>query len=143
MTEDDLRALVDLKSRYCRFVDTKDFDALAELMTEDVTVAYQDGAFTLQGRDKVRRFLAGVMSDPGISSLHLVANPELCVEGDVATGRWALQDTVVNRTAGTVLRGGAHYEDRYVRTADGWKIAHTGYRRLFEEHSPLSPQHAS
>ena len=31
-----------------------------------------------------------------------------------------------------VLEGAAFYEDRYVRTADGWRIAHTGYRRTFE-----------
>ena len=31
-----------------------------------------------------------------------------------------------------VLEGAAFYTDRLVRTADGWRIAHTGYRRTYE-----------
>ena len=37
-----------------------------------------------------------------------------------------------------MLEGAAFYEDRYVRTADGWKVAHTGYRRTWELHYDLS-----
>ena len=35
----------------------------------------------------------------------------------------------VNEIAGT-----AFYSDRYTKTDDGWRIAHTGYMRVFEEH---------
>ena len=31
-----------------------------------------------------------------------------------------------------MLEGAAFYTDRYVRTPDGWRITHTGYRRTFE-----------
>ena len=30
------------------------------------------------------------------------------------------------------LEGAAFYEDRYVRTPDGWRVSHTGYGRTFE-----------
>ena len=30
------------------------------------------------------------------------------------------------------LEGAAFYEDRYARTPEGWRIAHTGYKRTFE-----------
>lgn len=26
------------------------------------------------------------------------------------------------------------YSDRYTKTDQGWRIAHTGYKRVFEEH---------
>ncbi len=32
------------------------------------------------------------------------------------------------------IGGTAFYEDRYRRTSEGWRIAHTGYMRVFEEH---------
>jgi hypothetical protein len=47
-----------------------------------------------------------------VRTVHLVANPEIVPSGDTAVGRWALSDTVVNTTDGTVLRGAAHYDDR-------------------------------
>jgi hypothetical protein len=133
----DLDEIVLLKSRYCHYVDTKDFAALDEILLEEVTVSYQDGAISLKGLAKVQGFLTSVMTDRGIATLHLVANPEIEISGDVAVGRWALTDTVINVSEGTVLRGAAHYDDRYVRTPAGWRIAHTGYRRLFEQRAKL------
>ena len=32
------------------------------------------------------------------------------------------------------IGGTAFYADRYVKTDEGWRIAHTGYMRVFEEH---------
>ena len=37
---------------------------------------------------------------------------------------------------GISVRGAAFYSDEYVRTADGWRISHTGYKRTFEEMHP-------
>jgi ketosteroid isomerase-like protein len=133
---EDVQALTNLKSQYCRFLDTKDFPAMCGLMTDDVTVTYGGGAITLTGREAVQAYMEKALSDQGILTQHLVSNPELEVSGDTATGRWSLVDTVIIDAAGIVIRGASLYEDRYVRTADGWRIAHTGYRRLFEEMGP-------
>jgi hypothetical protein len=32
------------------------------------------------------------------------------------------------------IAGTAFYSDRYRLTGEGWRIAHTGYTRVFEEH---------
>lgn len=133
---EDVHALTNLKSQYCRFLDTKDFASMCALMTEDATVTYGGGAITLTGRQAVEDYLAKAMSDPGMLTSHLVSNPELHVDGDTATGRWALVDTVIVEAAGIVIRGASLYEDRYVRTPEGWRIKHTGYKRLFEEIGP-------
>ena len=37
-----------------------------------------------------------------------------------------------------LIQGAAFYEDTYVRTADGWRISATGYRRSFEYLVPTS-----
>jgi ketosteroid isomerase-like protein len=132
----DYEALTTLKSQYCRFLDTKDFAAMCALMTDDVTVTYGGGAISLTGRDAVQAYMDKALGDRTILTSHLVSNPELAVDGDTATGRWSLVDTVIIEAAGIVIRGASLYEDRYVRTADGWRIAHTGYKRLFEELAP-------
>ena len=65
-------------------------------------------------------------------TLHQAHHPEIEVDGDTATGRWYLQDKVIIEAFKFVLEGAALYQDRYVRTPEGWRIAHTGYRRTFE-----------
>ena len=129
----DIRECEQLKYRYCRLLDQKRFDELGELLTEDCTVSYGGGGITLQGRGEVTAYLHKAMGDPRILTSHLVSHPEIGVQGDVATASWALVDVVIHQDAGVAIRGASYYDDRYVRTPEGWRIAHTGYRRLFEE----------
>jgi hypothetical protein len=135
-TFEDWHALSTLKAAYCRFLDTKDFAAMCALMVEDVTVTYGGGAITLTGRDAVQAYMDKALGDPSILTSHLVSSPEIEVDGDTATARWALVDTVIIEKHNIVIRGASTYEDRYVRTPEGWRIQHTGYKRLFEEMGP-------
>ena len=97
------------------------------------------------GHGKTGRAVCAALDDPvplvdylrenvgeGVLTLHQVHHPEIDVDGDIATGRWYLQDKVVVEAFRYALEGAAFYEDRYVRTPDGWRIRHTGYRRTFE-----------
>lgn len=136
MSLEDVYEIQKLKYAYCRFLDTKDFASMCGLMTEDVTVTYGGGAITLTGRQAVEDYLSNAMRDPQMLTSHLVSHPEIEIDGDDATGRWALVDTVILDQANIVIRGASLYEDRYVRTDEGWKIKHTGYKRLFEELAP-------
>jgi hypothetical protein len=129
----DIRDCEQLKYRYCRLLDQKRFDELGELLLEGCTVAYGGGAITLQGRAAVTDYLHKAMGDTSILTSHLVSHPEITVDGDDATASWALVDVVIHQDSGFAIRGASYYDDRYVRTTDGWRIAHTGYRRLFEE----------
>ncbi len=133
----DIRAIEQLKYAYCRLLDTKEFDALGELLTEDVSASYGGGAVTLAGRAEVVAFLHRAMGSRALLSSHLVSHPEITLEGpDAATGSWALVDVVILTDAGLAIRGASYYSDRYVRTPAGWRIAQTGYRRLYEEIAP-------
>ena len=64
----------------------------------------------------------------GMLTMHQVHHPEITVDGDTATARWYLQDKVIVPAFGFMLEGAAFYADRYVRTPEGWRVAHTGYR---------------
>lgn len=136
LTADDLVELEELrrlKHAYCRCVDTKDFVALGELFVQDGTASYGGGAITLSGRDAIVSYLTGAMSTAMLTS-HIAVMPELELTSmTTATGVWALRDVVLLTDLGLVIRGASYYSDRYVKTDDGWRIQHTGYKRLYEE----------
>ena len=142
MRPDDLVQLElvkQLKHRYCRLLDTKRFDELGELFVEDGTASYGGGAITLTGRADIVAFLHRAMGSERILTSHLVGHPEITlVSAQQALGSWALQDVVVHEEHGVVIHGASYYEDRYVLTQDGWRIQHTGYKRLYEELAPRS-----
>jgi hypothetical protein len=132
----DVEDIQRLKYRYGRFLDTKDFAAMTDLMTDDVTVAYGGGAVVLTGREAVREWLSGAMGSQSMLSSHVFSHPDIEVDGDTARGSWALQDVVILDDLGLVIRGASYYDDRYVRVDGRWLIQHTGYKRLYEEIGP-------
>jgi hypothetical protein len=120
-----------LKYRYLRTLDCKEWDEFAGTLTDGATAGYGD-RLSFTGRDAIVEFMRTTLT-PAIITVHHVHHPELDVDGDTATGIWALDDTVVVTEHRLILRGAAFYEDRYERGGDGaWRIAHTGYRRTYE-----------
>ena len=131
----ELEAIRQLKYAYFRTLDLKQFDALGALLTEDATTAYEDGRTQLTGRAAIVEWLSGALGDPGIVTEHHGHHPEITFTSDTrAEGTWYLQDRVIVPSADLEIGGTAFYTDRYVRTTEGWRIAHTGYVRVFEEH---------
>ncbi len=115
----DLVALEDLrrlKYRYLRALDLKQWDEFATTLTADATAHYGD-RLSFTGRDEIVHYMSQTVG-PGIITVHHCHHPEIEVDGDRATGRWALEDTVIITDHQAVLHGAAFYEDRYVRTDD-------------------------
>jgi hypothetical protein len=129
----DLLAICRLKYAYVRLLDTKQFDELGQLLTDDVTSAYEGGALAHRGRAAVVSFLRQALGSADLLTMHTVHHPEIELSGTTATGRWYLEDRVLVRSADLVIAGTALYEDRYECGAGGWRISHTGYQRIFEE----------
>jgi hypothetical protein len=46
---------------------------------------------------------------------------------------------VILTDIGINIQGAAFYTDRYVKDEGAWRIAHTGYRRTYEELMPRAP----
>jgi hypothetical protein len=131
----ELEAIRQLKYAYFRTLDLKQFDELGLLLTEDATASYEDGKTVLEGRQAVVQWLSEALSSPGIVTEHHGHHPEITLTSDTtATGTWYLQDRVVVPSADIEIGGTAFYSDQYRRSEDGWRIAHTGYMRVFEEH---------
>ena len=134
-TGTELEAIRRLKYAYFRTLDLKQFDQLGRLLTEDATASYEDGTTTLEGRTAIVRWLSEALSSPDIVTEHHGHHPEIDVTSATeATGTWYLQDRVIVPSADLEIGGTAFYTDRYLKTDEGWRIAHTGYLRVFEEH---------
>lgn len=126
---DDRDAIVALKHRYLRTLDLKRWDDFAGCFVPEATGDYAGLVFA--DRDALVAFMSENMG-PGLISMHHAHHPEITVDGDSATGTWYLEDKVIVPEHSYVLEGAAFYDDTYARTADGWRIRHTGYRRTYE-----------
>lgn len=125
----DIDEICRLKYRYLRTLDSKQW-AEFEACFEPAATADYDG-LVFADRSALVDYMRTNMVE-GMYTLHQVHHPEIDVDGDTATGRWYLQDRVIVPAYDFMLEGAAFYQDRYVRSADGWRVAHTGYRRTFE-----------
>jgi hypothetical protein len=140
---DDLARLVAvddicrLKYRYLRCLDQKLWDDIENCFTADAVAEYSAGSYRFEGRDAIVDFLRTSMGSEQFLSSHRCHHPEIDVtSATTATGVWALEDTVVHGEHGVTIQGAAFYEDTYVVADGAWRIAHTGYRRTYEEIYP-------
>jgi hypothetical protein len=125
-----LEALRQLKYRYLRTLDLKQWDDFAATLTPDVQASYGK-RLTFDGRDAVVEYMRTAL--PGsIITVHQCHHPELTVDGDTATGTWYLEDKVIITEHRLLLTGAAFYADEYRRGPDGWQISRTSYVRSYE-----------
>ena len=136
MTREDLvelEAIKRLKYRYCRLLDRKQWDEMAECFLPDATAAYGDGKYSFEGRDAILGFLRDALGATMLTN-HQVSQPEIeLTSATTATGTWALRDHVIETKHGLTIEGAAFYDDEYVKVDGAWRIRHTGYKRTYEE----------
>lgn len=126
---DDVTAITQLKYAYLRSLDLKQWSEFESLFLPEVTAAYAE--LTFGSRDELVGYMRAALG-PELITFHQVHHPEIVVDGDTATGTFYLHDKVFVPAFDVAIEGAAFYTDRFVRTVDGWRIAHTGYRRTFE-----------
>lgn len=127
----DIEGIKRLKHRYLRCLDGKQWDEFTETLSPEITAKY--GKYVFDTRESLVRFMRKHMGRNEMLTEHFGAHPEITVDGDTAHGYWHLSDTVLIPTENVMLRGAALYDEDYVRGDDGqWRIARTGYERLYE-----------
>lgn len=131
---EEIEAIKRLKYRYIRALDCKEWADLGACLATDCRTAYGDGRFSFEGRAAILAFLQESLGAATRISSHRVHHPEIELTGPTtATGVWALDDVVIDAAAKLTIRGAAYYRDEYVKIGGEWKIAETGYRRIYEE----------
>ena len=106
---EDLEAIKQLKYRYWRSLDTKQWDELEACFAADVSVSYGEGRYAFQGREAVMRFLTESLSvDRGSVTIHHGHHPEIQITAaDTASGTWALYNYMFNQKENRGIRIGA------------------------------------
>ncbi len=139
----EIEAIKQLKARYQRAVDTKDWKLMERVLAPDARSVYNGGKHAYEGRDAILAFLREGLGSAEIVSMHHAHTPEIeLTSATTAKGTWYLEDFVLSERPGdgaphgTVLHGTGIYEDDYVKTAEGWQIACTGYERIFQDIQP-------
>jgi uncharacterized protein (TIGR02246 family) len=121
----DIEAIKQLRGRYSRAIDTKDWDLFGASLTEDARLS-TDGGIN-EGREAIVTAVSGALANA--TTMHHQHTPEIEITGpDAATGIWAMNDIVHLGTF--VLRGFGHYAEEYVRTSEGWKIKSSTLTRV-------------
>ena len=127
----DIEEIKQLKARYFRFMDMKQWDAWADVFTEDCHLLVEGSPGVNQtditGRDKIVAFVSKVLRDE--ITTHHGHMPEIEITGpDTARAIWAMYDYL---TGPISLKGYGHYHETYRRGADGrWRIATLDLRRI-------------
>lgn len=115
----------DLLTRYATAVDSKDWGLYASCFTPDAFIDYT-AAGGIKGKlPDVKAWIAQVI--PGFPmTQHAVVNRAVVLNGDTATSRSCFFNPMglPDDNGGLVLFfDGGYYNDKLVRTPDGWQIA--------------------
>jgi ketosteroid isomerase-like protein len=126
----DLEAITQLKARYFRALDTKDWAALRQVFTDDVVIdTTQDaGGCVVTGAEEFMAFLRDVIGD--VTTVHHGHTPEIeLTSAATATGTWAMED-MLRWPDGREMHGYGHYHDTYEKVEDAWRIKTLTLTRL-------------
>jgi len=130
--DDAIEAIKQLKARYFRLMDTKQWDAYRQVFTDDMAFYFEseDAPTATSGDD----FVAYVRSRLATAlSVHQGHTPEIeLTSATTARGVWALQD-VVRFGPGLSLVGYGHYHETYENIAGQWLIKSSKLTRLRED----------
>jgi len=126
---DDIEAIKQLKARYFRTMDTKDWAAMRAVFSDDVVVdTTGSGGNVIEGADEFMTFLRGTIGD--VVTVHQGHMPEITlISPTSASGIWALEDRL-RYEDGSELQGFGHYHETYEKTGTEWRIKTLTLTRL-------------
>lgn len=132
----DQQAIIAVALRYCRALDTNDWALLADVFVPGAT-ARLGGPPELIGLEAITARCRAALT-PLDDSQHMVSNHEVQIEAETATHRCYLQAQHIRRNSvgGPNYMIGGRYEDRLVRTADGWRISHRTLTVMWSDGNP-------
>jgi SnoaL-like domain len=125
----ELESIKQLKARYCRYLDTKDWTAWRGVFTEEfLSDTSQAGGKVIRGADEFVAFTRKSLGDQ--PTVHQVHAPEIeLTSATTARGVWALND-IVRLRPGLNLNGYGHYHETYEKSDGHWRIKNSKLTRL-------------
>ncbi len=128
----DIEAIKQLKARYFRLMDTKQWDDWGMVFATDCIMEVPEAEMVNTGRAEIVTNVSGALV--GARTCHHGHMPEIEITGDgTARGIWAMFDYVEwdeQDGARVGLQGYGHYREEYKREDGQWRIARTRLERL-------------
>jgi SnoaL-like domain len=130
----DLELIKQLKARYCRHLDAKDWVAWRELFADDfVGEIAGTGGRAIVGADEFVAYARSTLGRRSQPTVHQVHSPEISLTSPTsARGVWALSD-VVRLLPAFTLRGYGHYHETYEKHDGRWRLKSSHLSRLRED----------
>lgn len=132
--EDEL-AIRDLAYRYARIVDRRVYAEIPQVFMPDCELS--GVGFAMKGHAELDAGLRKI--EMYSATQHCVQNQLTRIEGDLASGEFYCVASHIHVRDGVSykLDMGIRYEDRYVRTAAGWRIASRTLVLIWQQDLPL------
>ncbi len=126
---DDIEAIKQLKARYFRTMDSKDWAAMRQVLCDDVVMDSTDsGGSVIAGGDDCIRFLQQAIGE--VVTVHHGHMPEIeLTSATTANGIWAMED-MLRWPDGRELHGYGHYIETYDKSDACWRIKTLKLTRL-------------
>jgi len=130
----EIELIKQLKARYCRYLDTKDWSAWRGIFADDfVSDTAEAGGQIIVGADEFVAYIRKTLGRPTQPTVHQVHAPEIeLISATTARGVWALED-VVRLAPGVNLKGYGHYHETYEKVDGKWFIKTSKLTRLRED----------
>ena len=132
---DDIEAIKQLKARYFRMMDLKDWDGLAAVFTDDVEIDMTgEGAGITHSVAEYMPFLRDAIEP--VRTVHHGHMPEIeLTSPTTARGLWSMEDKLWWPEGSPIvhMHGYGHYHETYEKTAAGWRIKTMRLTRLHRE----------
>jgi hypothetical protein len=130
---EDIEAIKQLKARYFRCMDTKQWDAMREVFAEDVHVDMEkEGGGIQTDRDSFMSMLRSNVED--VTTVHHGHMPEITLTSPTTgAGIWAMEDMLRWPEGAPIkaMHGYGHYHETYEKGSDGqWRIKTMTLTRL-------------
>ena len=129
---DDIEEIKKLKARYFRLMDTKDWDGLAGVFTEDVVIDVTgEGGGVTNSVSEYIPFLRSAIGD--VVTVHHGHMPEIeLTSPTTAEGTWALEDQLWWPEGAPLshMHGFGHYHETYEKRGGSWRIKSMTITRL-------------
>lgn len=133
----DRMEIQDLIARYAHAIDERDWGALDQVFTSDAVIDYSELGGSKGSLAETKAFLAEAM--PNFTMFqHLSTTSRIDLDGDRASAKTILFNPMVMQHEGQerVFFIGLWYNDKLVRTADGWRIAHRREEKSWAFNAP-------
>jgi len=128
----DIEEIKQLKARYFRGMDTKQWDAWGQVFTSDAVMEIPEANMIVTGRDEIVKAVSTVLV--GTTTVHHGHMPEIEITSPTtATGIWAMEDYVDWGADGGAFRGYGHYHETYEKVDGQWRITSSTLTRLRED----------